>query len=114
MFHDWKETKCSITTHSLCLKSPGSHFLCPWDGVSWSTHTDFLMENLMTFQQEAGEVLLEAAAASSCDFCDRNLVGLIPLVFLGERFPLLPLGMAQQWQLLVQCWWCSLSIRSVC
>lgn len=61
------------------------------------------MENLVTLQQEAGEVLLEAAA-SSCDFCDINLVGLIPLVLLGERFPLLPLGMSQQCQLLVQCW----------
>lgn len=61
------------------------------------------MENLVTLQQEAGEVLLEAAAASSCDFCDINLVGLIPLVLLGEGFSLLPLGMSQQCQLLVQC-----------
>lgn len=63
------------------------------------------MENLVTLQQEAGVVLLEAAAAaSSCDFCDMNLAGLIPLVLLGERFPLLSLGMSQQCQLLVQCW----------
>lgn len=62
------------------------------------------MENLVTLQQEAGEVVLEAAGASICDFCDKNLVRLVPLVFLGERFPLLPLGMAQQCQLLLQCW----------
>lgn len=62
------------------------------------------MENLVTLQQEAGEVLLEAAAASSCDFCYISLVGLIALVLLEERFPLLPLGLSQQSQLLVQCW----------
>lgn len=61
------------------------------------------MENLVTLQQEGGEVLLEAAA-STCDFYDINLVGFIPLVLLGEKFPLLPLGMSQQCQLLVQCW----------
>lgn len=61
------------------------------------------MENLVTLQQEAGVVLLEAGAASSCDFYDINFVGLILLFFLGERFPLLPLGMSQQCQLLVQC-----------
>lgn len=76
--------------------------------VGWSQleHTDFLMENLVTLQQEAGEVLLEAAAAAarSCDFCDISLVGLIPLVLSEERFPLPPLGMSQLCQLLVQCW----------
>lgn len=89
---------CNTITYSQCLKSVASNFLCTGDGVSWSKCTEpSHWEFSETLNKEARVVLLEVAAAtSSYDFCDINLVGLPPLVLFGERFPLLQLEISRQ------------------